>query len=102
MPPWRTRTRWQILVRLGSAPAPASASALAAELLVSRQAVAKHLGVLRESGLVHRERVGREVRCAAVGSRLSAVARMLDGVAAGWERRLEVVRARAEQGLESP
>jgi len=89
-------TRWEILVRLGSAPA--SASALAAEVPVSRQAVAKHLAVLRASGLVSAERVGREIRYAAVGSRLSVVARTLEGVAAGWERRLETVKARAESG----
>jgi len=93
-------TRWQILVRLGSTPA--SASALAAEVPVSRQAVAKHLAVLRESGLVSAERVGREVRYAAVGARLSAVARTLEGVAAGWDRRLEALRARAESGPVAP
>jgi DNA-binding transcriptional ArsR family regulator len=89
-------TRWQILVRLGSAPA--SASTLASELPVSRQAIAKHLAVLRETGLVSAERVGREVRYAAVGSRLSAVARTLEGVAATWERRLEGIKERAEAG----
>lgn len=87
-------TRWAILVRLGSAPA--SASTLAAELPVSRQAVAKHLAVLRATGLVSAARVGREVRYTAVGSRLSAVARTLDGVASSWDRRLESVKARAE------
>jgi DNA-binding transcriptional ArsR family regulator len=89
-------TRWEILVHLGSAPA--SASALAAVVPVSRQAIAKHLAVLHDSGLVSAERVGREVRYVAVGSRLSAVARTLEGVAAGWERRLESVKARAESG----
>ena len=38
-------TRWAILTRLGEAPA--SASALARELPVSRQAIVKHLEVLR-------------------------------------------------------
>ncbi|MCK6210448.1 metalloregulator ArsR/SmtB family transcription factor [Georgenia sp. EYE_87] len=89
-------TRWEILVRLGSAPA--SASTLASELPVSRQAVAKHLVLLRETGLVSAERVGREVRYAAVGARLNAVARTLEGVAAGWDRRLEDIKVRAEAG----
>jgi DNA-binding transcriptional ArsR family regulator len=91
-------TRWAILVRLGSAPA--SASTLASELPVSRQAIAKHLAVLRETGLVSVDRVGREVRHAAVGARLSAVARTLEGVAAGWERRLEDIKGRAEAGAD--
>jgi DNA-binding transcriptional ArsR family regulator len=93
-------TRWAILVRLGSAPA--SASTLASELPVSRQAIAKHLAVLRETGLVLAEPVGREVRYAAVGARLSAVARTLEGVAAGWEHRLEDIRVRAEAGSAAP
>ena len=39
-------TRWQLLVRLGQGPA--SASALAREFPVSRQAIVKHIEVLRE------------------------------------------------------
>ena len=87
-------TRWQILLRLGSAPA--SASGLASDLPVSRQGIAKHLAVLRRVGLVSAERVGREVRYAAVGSRLSAIGHDLEAVAAGWERRLAGIKARAE------
>lgn len=88
-------TRWDILVRLGRSPA--SASALAADLPVSRQAIAKHLAVLQESGLVTPTRVGREVRYAAVGERLSSVARNLDQIASGWDRRLLQIKAAAEE-----
>jgi len=87
-------TRWSILVRLGQAPA--SASALAAELPVSRQAIAKHLAVLQETGLVSAQRAGREVRFAAVGERLNTVARDLEQIASGWDRRLAQLKSRAE------
>ena len=66
-------SRWQVLVALGRRPA--SASGLAAELPITRQAIAKHLKVLTDVGLVAATRVGREVRYEAVGARLSEVAR---------------------------
>lgn len=77
---------------------PASASALADELPISRQAIAKHLKVLTDVGLVVATRVGREIRYEAVGARLSEVARRLDGIAAGWERRLARIKDVAERG----
>ncbi|MDP9821001.1 DNA-binding transcriptional ArsR family regulator [Nocardioides massiliensis] len=89
-------TRWEILARLGAAPA--SASALAAELPVTRQAIARHLGVLEAAGLVRSEQVGRELRFQALGAALSAAARDLEAIAAGWERRLDRLREQAEQG----
>lgn len=76
---------------------PASASALAEELPISRQAIAKHLKVLTDVGLVVATRVGREVKYEAVGARLSEVARRLDGIAAGWERRLARIKDVAER-----
>ncbi|HEY9312290.1 metalloregulator ArsR/SmtB family transcription factor [Williamsia sp.] len=87
-------TRWNLLVRLGRSSA--SASALAAEFPVSRQAIAKHLAVLEETGLVSSGKVGREVRFTAVGARLSTVARELEGIASGWDRRLAAIKEQAE------
>ncbi|MFB6611354.1 ArsR/SmtB family transcription factor [Agromyces sp. NPDC056379] len=87
-------TRWELLQRLGTAPA--SATTLAADRPISRQAVARHLEVLREAGLVETEIHGREVRYRAIGSRLSALARDLDLLAQGWERRLRTIKAAAE------
>jgi DNA-binding transcriptional ArsR family regulator len=87
-------TRWNLLVRLGKSSA--SASALAAEFPVSRQAIAKHLAVLEETGLVSSDKVGREVRFTAVGARLSTVARELEGIASGWDRRLAAIKEQAE------
>ncbi len=88
-------SRWQVLVALGRRPA--SASALADELPITRQAIAKHLKVLTDVGLVHAGRVGREIRYEAVGTRLSEVARRLDSIAAGWERRLTRIKEIAER-----
>ena len=87
-------TRWSILSALGEGDA--SASALAARLPVTRQAIAKHLSVLQEVGLVEPVRVGREVRYRIVGSQLSATARRLDDVGAEWDRRLAAIKEIAE------
>ena len=87
-------SRWQILVELSRAPA--SASALADRLPISRQAIAKHLRVLTDVGLVAAAKVGREVRYEPVGARLSQVARQLDAIARGWDRRLERIKSLAE------
>ena len=40
----------------------ATATAVAEELAITRQAVAKHLATLSDAGLVDAERAGREVR----------------------------------------
>ena len=87
-------TRWEVLSALGSGDA--SASALASRLPVSRQAIAKHLGVLESVGLVETVRVGREVRYRALGSSLSSLARELDRVGELWERRLAAIKEIAE------
>ena len=42
-------------------------------------------------------RVGREVKYEAVGARLSEVARRLDSIAAGWDRRLARIKDVAER-----
>jgi hypothetical protein len=53
--------------------------------------------VLQDTGLVSSEKYGREVRFTAVGERLGRVGRELDGIAAGWDRRQESIKTRAEQ-----
>jgi DNA-binding transcriptional ArsR family regulator len=87
-------TRWSILAALGEGEA--SASALAGRLPVTRQAIAKHLAVLQEVGLVEPFRAGREVRYRALGSELRATATRLDAIGAEWDRRLAAIRAIAE------
>lgn len=87
-------TRWSILSALGEGDA--SASALAGRLPVTRQAIAKHLAVLEEVGLVEHLRAGREVRYRVIGAELSATARRLDAIGAEWERRLRAIKEIAE------
>ena len=87
-------TRWSILAALGEGDA--SASALAGRLPVTRQAIAKHLAVLQEVGLVEPFRAGREVRYRALGSELRATATRLDAIGAEWDRRLAAIREIAE------
>jgi DNA-binding transcriptional ArsR family regulator len=87
-------TRWTILAALGEGDA--SASALAGRLPVSRQAIAKHLAVLEQVGLVEPVRVGREVQFHVLGSQLSATARQLDEIGAEWDRRLAAIKEIAE------
>ncbi len=88
-------TRWSILASLGEGDA--SASALAERLPVTRQAIAKHLAVLQEVGLVEPVRVGREVRYRVIGAQLEATARRLDAIGAEWDRRLRDIKRIAEE-----
>lgn len=87
-------TRWSILAALGEGDA--SASALAGRLPVTRQAIAKHLAVLQEVGLVEPVRVGREIRYSVLGSNLSDTARQLDAIGAQWDARLRAIKQIAE------
>ena len=88
-------TRWSILAALGEGDA--SASALSGRLPVSRQAIAKHLAVLDDAGLVEREPNGREVLFRVVASRMAATARALEQIGAGWDTRLSGIRSVAER-----
>lgn len=89
------QTRWRLLVRL--AERPSSASRLAPELPISRQAIVKHLEVLRAVGLVEAEQRGREVVYSAIGARLSTLARELERIGRAWDARLLQIKALAEQ-----
>lgn len=93
-------TRWQILDRLGESDA--SASTLARELPVSRQAIAKHLRVLAGCGLVVPRSEGREVRYAPAADRFAELGDDLHAIAAGWQRRLRRVKAEAEALADRP
>ncbi len=74
----------------------ATATRLAGELPVSRQAVARHLSVLDEAGLVSSRREGREVLYRAHSEPIRVTARWLNEVAASWDARLEAIRRIAE------
>jgi DNA-binding transcriptional ArsR family regulator len=67
---------------------PRTATELAVELPISRQAVAKHLGVLRQAGLVAHERAGREARFTATLAPLAEAEGWLQDTGAAWDDRL--------------
>jgi DNA-binding transcriptional ArsR family regulator len=70
----------------------ATATELAAELPVSRQAVAKHLGALSTAGLVSASRSGRETRYALTPGPLAEAVTWLESVGAQWDARLAALR----------
>ncbi len=73
-----------------------TATALAEQLPVTRQAVVKHLAVLDAAGLVTGNRVGREVRFVARPDALDATGRWMCRLAADWDRRLAAIKRVAE------
>lgn len=76
---------------------PVSATELATDLPVTRQAVAKHLDVLRAAGLVASERCGRDVRFTFDGRPLDGAVAWLGAVGARWDRRLATLEDRLRQ-----
>ena len=74
----------------------ATATAVAGELPVTRQAVAKHLLVLDRAGLVEARREGREVLYVVRPQRLDDAARSIASVAAQWDARLVAIKRIAE------
>ena len=84
-------TRRQVLTAVAHE-GPCTATELAAELPVTRQAVAKHLAVLRDAGLVQVERAGRDARYAVVPGATAPAAAWLTEVGAAWDRRLGRLR----------
>jgi DNA-binding transcriptional ArsR family regulator len=70
----------------------ATATELAAELPVTRQAVAKHLTALRAAGLVEPSRQGRETRYRLTPEPLAEAMTWMAEVGAQWDGRLEALR----------
>ena len=70
----------------------ATATELAAELPVTRQAVAKHLVALRDAGLVEATRAGREMRYRLTPRPLDDAASWIERVGAQWDARLAALR----------
>jgi DNA-binding transcriptional ArsR family regulator len=73
-----------------------TATAIAGELAISRQAVTKHLATLSDAGLVGAQRAGREVRYQLRPAPLRLAARWLDTAAGAWDDRLAAVKNAAE------
>ncbi|MCX5264095.1 MULTISPECIES: ArsR/SmtB family transcription factor [unclassified Streptomyces] len=84
------------LLDLLAAQGEATATTLAEQLPVSRQAVVKHLAVLDAAGLVSGARVGREVRYAVRPAALDTTARWMASLATEWDRRLAHIKRVAE------
>lgn len=81
-------TRRAVFERLNDR-GPASASQLADELPVTRQAISKHLNLLDSVGLVDRREHGREVIYSAQVAPLADVKSWLEDVGNTWDSRLE-------------
>lgn len=84
-------TRRQLLARIADHPA-ATATELASELPISRQAVIKHLSALEDAGLLHRQRSGREVHYRVTPAPLSDAVSWMAHVGGQWDDRLETLR----------
>jgi DNA-binding transcriptional ArsR family regulator len=73
-----------------------TATTLSERLPVTRQAVAKHLGVLTRVGLVHGTPYGRERRYRADEAQLARAVAQLTSVGATWDARLRRISRIAE------
>lgn len=88
-------TRRRILVRL--AERPDDAGAVATDLDLSRQAVAKQLRILESAGIVSASMQARRRVHAVEASRIREISDLLGLVARGWDRRLAGIAAEAER-----
>ena len=79
-------TRRQLLSAIASRPA--TATELAGELPISRQAVFKHLAALCDAGLLARQRAGREVRYSVTPAPLTEAVSWMAQVGEQWDERL--------------
>jgi DNA-binding transcriptional ArsR family regulator len=73
-----------------------TATTLSGQLPVTRQAVAKHLGVLRRVGLVHVTPSGRDRRYRVDEAQLARAVAQLSSVGAAWDARLRRIKGIAE------
>jgi DNA-binding transcriptional ArsR family regulator len=82
----------RIVVELLAERGSATGTELAAQLPVTRQAVAKHLGALARAGLVESERAGRETRYRLTPRPLTDALDWMVSVGAEWDERLARLR----------
>ncbi len=73
-----------------------TATRLSERLPVTRQAVAKHLGVLDRVGLVHATAAGRERRYEVDEAQLERAITQLTAVGSTWDARLRRIKRMAE------
>ena len=89
------RTRLSLIGKLNANSM--SATALAEEVAVTRQAVAKHLHVLESAGLVAHEKQGREVLYTLDLRRLEEARAFLEQISANWDRAIGRLRTLVEE-----
>ena len=80
-------TRRAMVEMLGEGPL--SVSRLATPLNITLTAVAQHLRVLEESGLVHTEKIGRVRTCRIESTGFSILENWIGDQRSTWERRLD-------------
>ena len=73
-----------------------TATTLGQQLPVTRQAVAKHLGVLDRVGLVRATREGREKRYVIDEAQLARAVAQLESVGTAWDARMQRIKTIAE------
>lgn len=73
-----------------------TASGLAEQLPITRQAIAKHLSALRAANLVTSTRVGRETHYQLRPQPLDQAAEWIRMVGAEWDERLDALRRSVE------
>lgn len=73
-----------------------TATTLSAQLPVTRQAVAKHLGVLERVDLVRATSTGRERRYRVDDAQLARAVAQLNSVGSAWDARLQRIKQIAE------
>jgi ArsR family transcriptional regulator, cadmium/lead-responsive transcriptional repressor len=73
-----------------------TATSLGQQLPVTRQAVAKHLGVLDRVGLVRSAPAGREKRYRVDDAQLARAVAQLSSVGSAWDARLQRIKRIAE------
>lgn len=84
-------TRRALLAAIARQPE-ATATELAAELPITRQAVLKHLSALADAGLLYRQRTGREVHYRVTPAPLSDAVSWMAEVGGQWDARLGALR----------
>lgn len=75
---------------------PGTATSLSNQLPVTRQAVAKHLGVLDRAGLVHGTTAGREKHYSIDEAQFARAVAQLTAVSEAWDGRLARIKQLAE------
>jgi DNA-binding transcriptional ArsR family regulator len=77
-----------------------TASNLADELPISRQAISKHFSVLADAGLVYSRQVGRERLYSLNPEPLSAANEWIDAISEQWDQRLQKLKTYLSEGSE--